>query len=128
MSLCRPMLVTAVRLVVIILRVLQLALGVEEGDFSIFSPNVSICNISGLVIPYETRKCQRINYKLLSEFGHRSVGLDEHMNNKVRSETWVISLVKNSPIFDNAMRMPRKKSGIFKTSANFYENMKILDN
>jgi hypothetical protein len=65
------------------------------------------------------------NYKLLNEFGHRSVGLDEHMNNKVSSETGVISHVKNSPIFDNAKRMPRKNSGIFKTSANFYENMKI---
>jgi hypothetical protein len=126
MSICRRMMVTAVRLVVIILRVLQL--GVVEGDFSIFFPNVSICNVSGLVIPYETRKCQRINYKLLNEFGHRSVGLDEHMNNKVSSETGVISHVKNSPIFDNAMRMPGKNSGIFKTSANFYENMKILDN
>ena len=42
-----------------------------------------------MVMPYETRKCQRINYKLLSEFGHRSVGLDEHMNNKVSSETGV---------------------------------------
>jgi hypothetical protein len=52
----------------------------------------------------------------------RSVGLDEHMNNKVSSETGVISHVKNSPIFDNAMRMPGKNSGIFKTSANFYEN------
>ena len=38
-------------------------------------------------MPYETRKCQRINYKLLNEFGHRSVGLDEHMNNEVSSET-----------------------------------------
>ena len=118
--------VTAVRLVVIILRVLQL--GVEEGDFSTFSPNVSICNISGLVLPYETRKCQCITFKLLNEFGHRSVGLDEQMNNDVSSETGVISPVKNSPIFDNAMRMPGKNSGIFKTSSNFYENMKILDN
>ena len=88
------MLVTAVRLVVIILRVLQLSLDVEGGDFSTISPNVS-----GLVMPYETRKCQRINYKLLNEFGHRSVDLDEHMNNEVSSETGVISLVKNSPIF-----------------------------
>ena len=120
------MMVTAVRLVVIILRVLQL--GVEEGDFSTISPNVSICHISCLVLPYETRKCQRINHKLLNEFGHRSVGLDEHMNNKVSSETGVISHVKNSPIFDNAMCMPGMNSGIFKTSSNFYENMKILDN
>ena len=97
MSICRRMMVTAVRLVVIILRVLQL--GVEEGDFSIFSPNVSICNISGLVLPYEARTCQCITYKLLNEFGHRSVGLDEHMNNEVSSETGVISPVKNSPIF-----------------------------
>jgi hypothetical protein len=99
MSICRPMLVTAVRLVVIILRVLQLALGVEEGDFSINSPNVSICHISGLVMPYETRKCQRVNYKLLNEFGHHSVDLDEHMNNEVSSETGVISPVKNLSIF-----------------------------
>jgi hypothetical protein len=74
--------------------VLQLSLGVEGGDFSTISPNVS-----GLVMPYETRKCQRINYKLLNEFGHRSVDLDEHMNNEVSSETGVISPVKNSPIF-----------------------------
>ena len=120
------MLVTAVRLVVIILRVLQL--GVEERACSIISPSVSICHVSGLVMPCETRRYQRINYKVLNKFGHRSVGLDEHMNNKVSSETGVISHVKNSPIFDNAKRMPRKNSGIFKTSANFYENMKILDN
>jgi hypothetical protein len=56
------------------------------------------------------------------------VGLDEHMNNEVSSETGVISHVKNSPIFDNAMRMPGTNSGIFKTSSNFCENMKILDN
>ena len=74
-------------------------LGVEEGDLSINSPNVSISYVSGLVMPYETRKCQRINYKLLNEFVHRSVGLDEHMNNEVSSETGVISPVKNSPIF-----------------------------
>ena len=49
-------------------------------------------------MPYETRKCQRINYKLLSKFGHRSVGLDEHMNNEVSSETGLFSSVKNSPI------------------------------
>jgi hypothetical protein len=36
MSICRRMMVTAVRLVVIILRVSQL--GVEEGDFSIYFP------------------------------------------------------------------------------------------
>ena len=65
------MFATAARLVVIILRVLQL--GVEEEDFSIISPNVSICHVSGLMMPYETRKCQRINNKLLSKFGHRSV-------------------------------------------------------
>jgi hypothetical protein len=56
------------------------------------------------------------------------VGLDEHMNNEVSSETGVLSHVKNSSIFDNAMRMPGTNSGIFKTSSNFYENMKILDN
>ena len=56
------------------------------------------------------------------------MGLDEHMNNEVSSETGVISHVKNSLIFDNAKCMPGKNSGISKTSATFYENMKILDN
>ena len=50
-------------------------------------------------MPYKTRQYKRINYKLLSEFGHRSVDFDEHMNNEVSSETGVISPVKNSPIF-----------------------------
>jgi hypothetical protein len=38
-------------------------------------------------MPCETRRYQRINYKVLNKFGHRSVGLDEHMNNEVSSET-----------------------------------------
>jgi hypothetical protein len=36
------------------------------------------------------------------------------MNNKVNSETGVISLVKNSPIFDNAMRMPERTVAFLK--------------